>query len=188
MRRKSTRLRNIPSDDYVSVASTSISDANSQGLLVRCVKSLCMFTLTRRLACMAFSSARTVLGFMPALFYLTFSKRRSNLAGFLLRQITSTGRWTKSPAPYSPKLCADASNTRTFPEANAKPNIIDGNIIIPGIFPPPSNLGRWCEHCQDYKRFARLERRGDRASTVDYVPRCITCDHILLPVPPGEGF
>jgi hypothetical protein len=57
--------------------------------------------------------------------------------------------------------------------------MIGGNLVYPGVRPPPSNLGRWCERCQDYKLFARLERIGTYADTAQYIPRCITCGSIL---------
>jgi hypothetical protein len=52
----------------------------------------------------------------------------------------------------------------------------------------PGSLGRWCEHCQDYKIFAQLQRIGGYADTVQYVPRCITCGGILTASEPDSGF
>jgi hypothetical protein len=66
--------------------------------------------------------------------------------------------------------------------------MMHGNIIVPGITPPPSNLGRWCERCQDYKVFARLERIGTYADTAQYIPRCITCGSVLASGKPDSGF
>lgn len=188
MQKSNTSPQNTRSGACVNVAWTNISKAKKLLSSVRSVRSRSMSLSIKKVECKASLPARLALGFMRGLCYLTSSKKRNSRAGSHNPPPASASNSTKSREPWSPPSTETDTSTATSPEPSAKPNIIHGNIIVPGVIPPPSNLGRWCEKCQDYKVFARLERIGTYADTAQYIPRCITCGSVLFSGNTDSGF
>src|SRR4030042_443135 len=175
MRKNNTSPQNTRSGACVNAAWTNISKAKKLLSSVRSVRNRSMSLSIKKVECKVSIPVKIARGFMRGLSSLTYSKKRSSQDGNHNPQPASASNSTELPAPWSPPSTGTVTNTATSPEPSAKPKIIDGNIIVHGVIPPPSNLGRWCEKCQDYKVFARLERIGTHADTVQYIPRCITC-------------
>lgn len=179
MEKSNTCRQTTLSGACASVVSTVIFRVRERLSSVHYALNRCMFLFTKRLKCRAFICARRAPGFMRALYYLTCSKRRNSPAGSRNPQPPSGNNSTKSPAPFSPQSTETDTNTATCREPSAAPQMIGGDLVYPGVRPQPSNLGRWCERCQDYMLFARLERIGTYADTAQYIPRCITCGSVL---------
>lgn len=175
-------------DAFENAALTVILGLNYLWLHVRIVCNCLIYSSTGKLGYKAFTAVNTAPGFMPDPSSLTCSKRQNSQNGSHNQAQQSAHNSTKLLAPFSPQSTVNATSIKTFPAANAKPKVIDGNNIVPGVIPPPSNLGRWCERCQDYKIFARLERVGASANAADYIPHCITCGTVLSPIKPDSGF
>ena len=188
MRKNSTSHRNTRSGACANVAWTSISKAKKHWSSVRSVQSHSMSLSIKKVKCKASICARIALGFMRGLSSLTSSQKRNSQDGNRNHQPPSASNLTRLCAPFSPPSTGTATSTATSPAPSAKPDVIDGNIILPGVTPPPSNLGSWCEKCQDYKIFARLQRIGNTAHDVRYIPHCITCGSILASSVPDSGF
>lgn len=188
MNRKNTRLRNIPSEEYVSVASTSISDGKTQLSFVRSVLRCCMSMFIKPPVTAVFSCVRIVRGFMRGLSSLTCSKKQNSPVGY--RPITQPSEKpsTKFPAPSSPQFSVINASTKTCPEESEINDLLNQAAAWERKNMIPGTYGRWCHYCQDYKVMAILERIGSRSSDADYIPRCATCGHILMPVKPDEEF
>lgn len=175
-------------DAFENAALTVILGVNYLGFLAHIAMKNCISLFIKKRKSKAFTAANIAPGFTPDQYSLNCLKKQNNPGGNHNHQPPSANNLTKLPAPYYPQSIATDLNTATSPEPSAKPNIIHGNIITPGATTPPSNLGRWCERCQDYKIFARLERVGNSAHNVRYIPHCISCGSVLASGKSDSGF
>lgn len=188
MRKNNTSHQNTRSGACANAAWISISKAKKHWSSVHSVRSHSTSLSIKTVKSKASICARIALGFMRGLSSLTSSKKRNNQDGNRNLLPPSASNLTRLCGPFSPPSTETGTSTATFPAPSAKPDVIDGNIIVPGVTPPPSNLGRWCEKCQDYKIFARLQRVGNTAHDVRYIPHCITCGSVLASVKSDSGF
>jgi len=145
-----------------------------------------MFTFTLPPAPQLFSFATLVLGCMCVLWYTRFCLRLNQRHDPPATPEPSGEPSTESPAPLVATDTTSAKGMRIYPAAAALPDVNPYPSMDAFRNPVPGTYGRWCERCQDWKSFAVLERWGDDANTVDYVPRCATCNAVLLPVRPDE--
>jgi hypothetical protein len=133
-----------------------------------------------------FSFVTLALGCMFVLWYTRYCIRLNQRHDPPATPAPSVAPSTELPAPHVETDTTNPPGTLIYPVANAPQGANPYPSMAAFHNPVPGTYGRWCERCQSWKSFAVLERWGDNANTVDYVPRCATCNAVLLPVRPDE--
>ena len=145
-----------------------------------------MFTFTLPPAQQLFSFVTLVCGVTCVLWYTRFCIRLNQHHDPPATPAQSEEPSTDSPAPPVATATKSLPGSLVYPVGDAPQGVNPYPSMAAFRNPVPGTYGRWCERCQDWKSFAVLERYGDAASVVDYVPRCPTCVSVLLPVKPDE--
>lgn len=145
-----------------------------------------MFTFTLPPAQQLFSFVILVCGVMCVLWYTRFCIRLNQRHDPPATRVQSEEPLTVSRAPLAATDTNDKTGSLIYPVGDAPQAVNPYPSIAAFRNPVPGTYGRWCERCQDWKAFAVLDRYGEKASVVDYVPRCPSCNAVLLPVKPDE--
>jgi hypothetical protein len=145
-----------------------------------------MFTFTPPPAPELFSFVTLALGCMFVLWYTRYCIRLNQRHDPPATPAQSAEPLTDLRARLVGKDTTKRQGMSVYPAGDAPPDVNPYPCIDAFRNPIPGTYGRWCERCQDWKSFAVLERWGDDSNTVDYVPRCATCNAVLLPVRPDE--
>ena len=175
-------------DAFENAALTVISGLSYLLSLALCVLKNFTYLSTRNLGYKAFTSVNTAHGFMPDPSSFIYLKRQNSQDGNRNLHPQSENNWTKSRAQYFQQSIGDGTLMKTSLAVNAKPDPLNMAAEYERKNMVPGTYGRWCEFCQDYKIFARLERIGNSAYTAQYIPHCISCGAVLSPVKPDSGF
>lgn len=145
-----------------------------------------MFTFTLPPAPQLFSFVILVTGCMCVLWYTRFCIRLNQRHDPPATPEPSAAPSTEQPAPPVATDTATRQPSLIYPVVDAPQGANPYPSMAAFRNPQPGTYGRWCERCQDWKSFAVLDRYGEKASEVDYVPRCPTHKTVLLPVKPDE--
>lgn len=175
-------------DAFENAAWTVISGVNYLWYLAQSATKNCIFLCIGKQARKAFTAANIAPGSTRAPSSLNCSKKQNSLDGCHNLQPQSENNWTKSRAPSYPLSTATVTSMKTSLAVSAKHDHLNMAAEYERLNLVPGTYGRWCEFCQDYKIFARLERIGNSAYTAQYIPHCISCGAVLSPVKPDSGF